>query len=208
MSVVGCDACPQGWVAVELNESRFARAVVQAEFEAVLAAFPRAEAVGVDIPIGLPESGWRPADLEARRFIGRRWPSVFRTPTRALLETPWSPGLGISLQAHGMGRRIFEVERVADGRVREVHPEVSFRELAGAPLAHSKRTWNGQQERLRLLGRAGVRPPPRLEGAGQMPADDLIDAAVVAWSAQRIALGQALSFPARAPARARCVIWR
>ncbi len=207
MSVVGADACPAGWVAVELAGGRFGRAAVNATFSEVLETFPRATVFGVDIPIGLPRAGFRPADLEARRFIGPRWASVFLTPSRALLRRRWSAGLGISLQAHGMRRRIFEVEQLADSRIHEVHPEVSFRELAGRPLAHPKRTWNGQQERLQLLRLAGVRLPVRLDGAGRVPADDLIDAAAVAWSANRIALGQARSLPAGAAAGARGVIF-
>src|SRR5206468_1411244 len=47
-----------------------------------------AQVIGVDIPIGLPESGARPADVAARRFVGPRASSVFTTPQRAVLEAP------------------------------------------------------------------------------------------------------------------------
>jgi hypothetical protein len=58
-----------------------------------------------------------------------------------------------------------------------------------------KRSWNGQQERLALLRATGIELPARLE-AGLAPADDVIDAAAAAWSAHRIARGEAQPLPA------------
>ena len=78
--------------------------------------------------------------------------------------------------------------------MREVHPEVSFALLAGGPLAFAKRTWNGQRERLRLLAVAGIELPDRLD-VGLVRADDVLDAAVAAWSAIRIARGEHVTFP-------------
>jgi hypothetical protein len=37
-----------------------------------------ADAIAVDIPIGLPVRKVRQADIEARHFLGSRWRSVFR----------------------------------------------------------------------------------------------------------------------------------
>jgi predicted RNase H-like nuclease len=84
---------------------------------------------------------------------------------------------------------------VRDARVHEVHPELSFAVLAGEPLAFAKRTWNGQRERIRLLRSAGVKIPDRLD-AGLVAADDVLDAAVTAWSATRIARGEHVTVPA------------
>jgi len=71
-----------------------------------------------------------------------------------------------------------------------------FAELAGAPLDAAKKTWAGQQQRRRLLGREGVLPPDDLGAAGAFAApDDVLDAAAVAWTARRIASGQARSLP-------------
>jgi hypothetical protein len=44
----------------------------------------------------------------------------------------------------------------ADDRVFEVHPEVSFCELAGECVAWSKKSWNGRLLRRRLLADAGI----------------------------------------------------
>jgi predicted RNase H-like nuclease len=75
----------------------------------------------------------------------------------------------------------------------EVHPEVCFWSLAGKrPMAHGKKTKAGTTERLALL-----RPVfPEIERHLQnRPAsvgkDDLLDAAVAAWTALRICRGEA-----------------
>jgi len=84
----------------------------------------------------------------------------------------------------------------ADDRVFEVHPEVSFCELAGECVAWSKKSWNGRLLRRRLLADAGIVLPDDVipEVAGVV-ADDVVDAAVVAWSARRIASGTARTLP-------------
>lgn len=210
MIAVGVDGYPKGWVAVVLEDGRFARAAAFARFEQVLAAFPEAAAIGVDIPIGLPPPYPRPADVEAREFVGPRWQSVFLTPLReafaadgygeATAINKRLTGHGISKQAYMLRPKILEVDQLkADERVVEAHPEVSFRELAGRPLA-SKHTWNGLIERMRLLPL-----PDRV--AIDVPAEDLLDAAAAAWTANRYALGQALPLPSGHAGRVGA-IWR
>ncbi len=80
------------------------------------------------------------------------------------------------------------------GRVIEVHPEASFRELAGAPVESSKKTYNGLMMRMVLLDKAGIRIPQQLE-IGRVNVDDVLDAAVVAWTAHRYAERRARSIP-------------
>jgi predicted RNase H-like nuclease len=76
----------------------------------------------------------------------------------------------------------------------EVHPELSFAALAGAPLPDSKHTPAGLAARRDLLARAGITLPPKVAGAA---ADDLLDAAAVAWSVLRIAAGTAVTLTNR-----------
>jgi predicted RNase H-like nuclease len=76
-----------------------------------------------------------------------------------------------------------------------VHPELVFRALAGEPLPHRKRTWNGQMARRRLLATAGVTLPDELPEAGKVPADDVLDAAAVAWCAYQVAIGSSRHLP-------------
>ena len=83
----------------------------------------------------------------------------------------------------------------ADDRVFEVHPEVSFCGLAGEWLGWSKKSWNGLLLRRRLLADAGIVLPDAIPDLAAAVADDIVDAAVVAWSARRIASGEARALP-------------
>jgi predicted RNase H-like nuclease len=206
--VVGIDGCKAGWVGVVLREGIFSRAVVAANFRDLLTAVPAASVVAVDIPIGLPTTARR-ADIEARRVVGARSASVFPTPPRAVIEAATYEdanrrarallGRGISQQTFALAKKILEVERCradAGTRLYEVHPEVSFSALAGAPLRARKHSWTGQADRRALLVAAGVVLPADLGCAGLVAAaDDVLDAAVAAWSAQRIATGRGRSLP-------------
>jgi predicted RNase H-like nuclease len=198
---LGVDVARGGWIAVALEDGRFADAALERRFPALLERFPDALVIGVDVPIGLPETGERRrADTAAREVVGARRSSVFFTPARAALEaTTYRDARTIapstSAQAWALRTAILDVDRVRDPRVREVHPEVSFAVLAGGPLAFSKRTWNGHRERFRLLRGAGIRIPEHLD-AGLAAADDVLDAAVTAWTATRIARGEHITVPA------------
>lgn len=201
MLTVGVDAARGGWIAVALEDGRFLDAVFERRFPALLERLPDAVVFGVDVPIGLPKPGTRRrADLDARAVVGPRRSSVFFTPSRAALECPTygaarAVAPDTSAQAWALRTAILDVDRVRDSRVHEVHPEVSFATLAGEPVVFSKRTWNGQSERLRLLAGAGIEIPDRLD-AGLVAADDVLDAAVVAWTATRIAHGEHVTLPA------------
>jgi predicted RNase H-like nuclease len=170
--------------------------------------------IAVDIPIGIPETE-RAADVEARRVVGPRASSVFRTPPRAALEASSfaqavakaraATGKGISQQAYALRHRILEVDAFAerDERIVEVHPEVSFAELASAALPHSKRTSEGLVDRRRLLASAGIDVPE----APAVPEADLLDAAVAAWTARRYRRGEARALPEHHEGRIGA-IWR
>ncbi len=201
MLALGADGARGGWIGVALEDGRFAGAVLERRFAGLLERFAEAVVVGVDMPIGLPAPGERRrADGEARSAVGPRRSSVFFTPSRpALAATTYGAARAVdpstSAQSWALRLAILDVDAARDERVREVHPEVSFAELAGGPLAFAKRTWNGHRERLRLLRRAGIVIPDRLD-AGLVPADDVVDAAIVAWSATRIARGEHRTLPA------------
>jgi predicted RNase H-like nuclease len=184
---------PRRLVAIVLDEGRFADSLFAATFAQLLGELPTAAAIGVDIPIGLPRDGVRAADIAARAFVGLRQGSVFPTPPCAALDAATYTEArrllpSLSAQSFALGRKILEVEAALEERVFEVHPEVSFAALAGRHLPYSKRSWNGQTERRRLLASAGIDLPDELS-AGQAAADDVLDAAIAAWSAARWARG-------------------
>ena len=83
------------------------------------------------------------------------------------------------------------------GRIIEVHPEASFCELVGKPLEHSKKSWNGMMQRMRALEAAGISVPTELGEIGGVAVDDVLDAAAVAWTANRYAEHRARSLPPR-----------
>jgi predicted RNase H-like nuclease len=80
--------------------------------------------------------------------------------------------------------------------VYEVHPEVSFVAAnADAHLKWSKTSWNGINLRRRILQRQGIVIPDDLGLTGGAGIADILDAAIAAWSANRIAAGTAQRMP-------------
>jgi predicted RNase H-like nuclease len=210
MRVIGIDGCRKGWFGIVTGgggvEALFAPRVAD-----LVASAGRVAAIAIDIPIGLPDRGVRRADRAARERLGRLASSVFLTPVRAALAAePYREatavamrltGSGISQQAYRLREKIFEVEDWLPGSpapVWEVHPEISFAVANGAPLSCSKHTWAGSQERRLILARRGlVLDGPLLPAGRHAGPDDVLDAAVAAWSARRLAAGTAESLPAR-----------
>ncbi len=194
MTVLGVDGWRGGWVGVRLHQGRFLEAVVGRSLADL-----RSEGdtvVGVDMPLGFATSdGHRPFDLEARRRLGRRASTIFLVPPKEVMAAPTYQdanalakseyGYGISAQAYALRTKIFEAIGLGDDRLVEIHPELVFADLGGSVLADSKKTWIGQQRRLRLLREAGVELPEGPGPAGRVPPDDLIDAAAVAVGALR-----------------------
>jgi predicted RNase H-like nuclease len=219
--VLGVDGVKARWVIVALVGGRFERAFVVDRLADL--AGEEAAAIGVDVPIGLVEAGWREADLDARRLLGNRRSSLFMTPPRAAVRAQTfeaalatcrerTGGVGLSIQAFGLFPKIVEAEaaRAADPRLFEAHPELSFRELGGGVMRYPKRSWNGMDERRRALYAAGIVLDEQLDGAaGLVPPDDLLDAAAVAWTAHRLAAGRSIAVPGepRVPAGTAGRIW-
>lgn len=228
--VLGVDACRGGWVGIALQGERidaYAAGDIAQLVESA-SADGQVAVVAIDIPIGLPDDGPRRADGLAQQALGPLWSSVFVTPVRAALEADTHAdavrinrertGKGVSAQAFGLRRKLFEVEkwvrrtsRPATSQVIEVHPEVSFAQLAGAPLTVRKRTWAGAQRRRELLAAAGVVLADDLGAAGRLAAvDDVLDAAAAAWTARRFTRGEAHSLPdppETLSGGSKCAIW-
>jgi len=213
--VAGVDGYRAGWVAVSLDPSGDVEISTHPTFSEVLSL--RAQVIAIDIPIDPAGVGARAADAAARAFVGgARASAIFPTPPRASLEARTFAeaseiartitGKGISQQAFSLGRKILEVHALADAdeRVIEMHPEVSFCELAGTKVLESKHTPEGLERRRELLAEAGIKLPGAVPG---VPEADLLDAAVGAWTAARYASGEASPFPPSHPDRLGA-IWR
>jgi predicted RNase H-like nuclease len=211
MRTAGVDACRGGWVAVSLDDA--ACPAVAVRVDAFLTALlgpwlhsGSAAIVGIDMPLGLLETGWREADRMARGLLGPRRSSVFAIPPRPVWDESNYPlanqrcreltGQGLSIQAWGLRGKLLEANQYRETcgyPLYEVHPELAFCAMAGEPLAHSKHTAAGRDLRRRLLARAGIDIPAVTPGTVM---GDVIDAAAVAWSARRIATGRAVTIPA------------
>jgi predicted RNase H-like nuclease/predicted enzyme related to lactoylglutathione lyase len=213
LRVAGVDLARGGLAVVVLENDRVVEAFRCETFADAL--LVDAEVVAVDVPIGIPDAGPRAADVAARHFVGARSSSVFATPIRRALEAATYAeargiaieltGKSLSAQSYALGRRILEVDEYAerDERVIEVHPEVSFRELARRPLL-SKHRADGLAERRALLEQAGLEVPA---SAPRIAEPDLLDATIAAWSARRYAVGEAVPLPQGHGARIGA-IWR
>ena len=205
---VGVDAHRKGWIAIVVDLSGFVDAHAFGHFADLAQDLANVDVLAVDIPIGIGDSHPRLADIAARKFVGRRRSSVFLTPPISVLKASDYASarrtareqfdIGVSAQAYALAPKILEVDEVArtDARIIEVHPEVSFTAMAGAEMAFSKTTWNGQKARERLLTENKIRLPDDLAGPGAAKPDDVLDAAAAAWTARRYALNQANCLPA------------
>jgi predicted RNase H-like nuclease len=143
----------------------------------------------------------------ARALVGAQHRGVFEVPRREVVDEPTYAracerllkleGRKLSRQSWALVPKLREVDqRVGPSDpIVEVHPELSFRTLAGAPLRHGKKTWGGIALRRKLLAAAGIRLPEDLHVLASSAPDDVLDAAVAAWSAHRVATGAAQSLP-------------
>lgn len=214
MTAVGVDWGNGGWVAICLPDDGPPWGVFAESLESIDEGVPDAEGFAVDIPIGLPseEQERRAADKAAKEFVGPRHNSVFYTPIRAALEAPTHREAsriskertdnGISQQAYALSDQIFEAavwSQATPADVWEVHPEVSYTALLGAPAESPKKTWAGLRERLDGLRSAGIRLDALGEAGENAGPDDIADAAVAAWSARRLIRGEGFSLPADPP---------
>jgi len=202
MNHIGVDGCKAGWIAVTKDRDGLIYRIFPSAQDLV-AAFPNAERIMIDIPIGLPwmAAPIRPCDRLARQVLESRRSSVFPVPCRAAayaktLEAARAANLnelGRSLpqQSWGICKKIAEIDDLLQREqrlrkiVREVHPEVCFWGLAGgSPMQHNKKTKGGLSERLALLSRFEPDAQHLLiqvlvnEMRKQVAADDVLDALV------------------------------
>ena len=211
MRGLGVDAAGRaGWVGIVVDDHGFASAHVSGSLADLVAAADAGpggpvDAIGIDIPIGLVDGPKRTADVAARAYVGPRRSSVFAAPHPAVIHLDdyaevnrvlRSLGLpATSRQGFGLFARVREAAAsAADPRVVEVFPEASFRAMGESFVPASKKSWNGAADRVARLAAADppIVVPTDLGDAGLVAADDVFDAAAAAWSARRVACGEAV----------------
>ena len=216
-AIAGVDGCKAGWLSIARTSETGAidSAVYPTAADLVEQAY---RLIAIDIPIGLPDSGSRACDELARRMLGRRACCVFPAPIRPLLRCAnqaeasavrrrWE-GKGVSAQAWNIVHKVREVDLLLaanpalQGRVREVHPEISFMTWnQGAALRERKRSAAGKATRAALIasrfGKHAFDEVRVRHGRAQVADDDINDAFAALWTAERIANGTAVVIPAQ-----------
>lgn len=204
----GLDGFAGGWIAATDQDGRLAVELLPS-FE--VARNRSYDSLVIDIPIGLPESGARACDSEARALIGPRRSSVFPAPIRPMLAAhsyEEACRIRTSVEQKSCSKQLFailpKIKEVDDvmtpalqGHIREGHPEVTFCVMnGGVPLESYKGTSEGRELRLTLLRREfgeidGVLAPYIKTAL----ITDAIDAFAMLWSARRVAQQQARILP-------------
>jgi predicted RNase H-like nuclease len=221
--VGGLDGCRSGWVLVTLpstvdtatvsdTSARFDPDSVRVRIVRRLTELGgdldsgRLAAVAIDIPIGLPASGPRAADVEARRLLGPRRNSVFPAPARRVLgartydeacaRSRAACGKAVSRQLFNILPKIEEADSVQSParqhRLVEMCPELSFSFIAGGPMAHPKTAPEGRRERAEVLRSVFGASVVDRHATCPLPGsrlDDVLDAFAGAWTALRVASG-------------------
>jgi predicted RNase H-like nuclease len=199
-----------------VEDSRLVGVRVADDAPSAIKGVPDSCVIAIDIPIGLPQLGRnRGADIEARALVGPYLKSsVFPAPAGEFVAAPTYEAAiaiahqrgcpGVSRQTYALRAAILQVAAVAesDRRVHEVHPEVSFCLAKRDHLETRKASWNGMEERRRILEAQRLIVGHDLGVAGRAGIPDVLDAVACAWSAWRIGHGAALRLPAEGDARA------
>lgn len=194
---IGIDGFRYGWVACCIDETGHQRFDYSSRLEPLIDG-PYVRAM-IDIPIGLPDHGYRQCDVEAQQYVrarvfpGARWGVWAFESYEDANKRYWATGeKGISKQLWGIRDKLQEINEAMtparQARLQETHPELVFMRLAGCVLAN-KKTESGRSQRIDLLRKHGVR---KIEtwlnqryGTG-IGSDDLIDACACALAARDI----------------------
>lgn len=200
VTLAGVDGCRGQWLAAVCDDGSVSWRLVPSFRD--LYDDNALTVIAIDVPIGLPESGARACDIDARRLLGPRRSSVFAAPVRPVLEHTSYPearaalarlgGASMSAQAFGIVPAVRNVDSCVtpddDDRVVETHPEVAFLVMGGAVAP--KRTAKGVAQRMQLLS---SHYPDVLDIVAAAPVaapvDDALDALACLWVARRWAAG-------------------
>lgn len=216
MIFAGIDGCKCGWVAVALD-GEAVRWLVADSFSEAISLLGDDCSIFVDMPIGLPATGSRVADGEARNALPSHLKSsIFNIPVRKAVyaETKAEAksinkklsGKSLSEQSLGLVSKIrdvdvfFQQHAERHQSIFESHPEICFGHLGEGYPSYAKKDLLGGLERLKILEKY----IPSIENVlveirkkyprTKVAADDVLDAAILA-AANRKCMGRPRCFP-------------
>jgi predicted RNase H-like nuclease len=208
---IGIDGCKGGWIVASRAQCSQKTSVYLAS--TILAALSDSDCIiAIDIPIGLCSIGLRACDAAARALLPpSNRASVFSAPARPVLScktyqeanqlSRQLTDKGMSIQAWNICSKINEVDlflqtNSLNGRIHEVHPELSFRAWSKSDFLASKKSPEGKTQRRLLVENyfnLNVLKIRKEIGAKFTAEDDILDALAALWSAERITNNQACS---------------
>jgi predicted RNase H-like nuclease len=220
--VAGVDGCKKGWFLV-FREVEIGT-IQHRRIDSLSEVFRQPEdpiVIAVDIPIGLlahGRKGGRECDKKAREVLRKpRSNSIFSAPVRSALNYFDYPSalranrasslerVGISQQCFALFPKIREADKLVtptvQERIWEVHPELCFFALNQCkPMKYSKkhRGGLGLHERRKLLcqeGFSSVINDATAYPRSEVAENDILDACVSCWTAERIHQGIAKCLP-------------
>lgn len=203
---VGAHYCGDSWLAVAFDAAGYDHAAV---FDGIGDCWLRyqdvAEAVLVDVPVGLSADGDRTCDRLTRDCLGPRASAVVSPPVPGAIR---KRRYGVASRAHErqagsplserafamsdtiavLGDLLTEFPRASDV-VAESNPELCYRVFAGEPLERNRDTAGGYAERLRTLADLDRDAPPAVQSAAEAVAgrdvavSDVLDGMALAYTA-------------------------
>lgn len=200
---VGIDWMKPYWLAVEIRGDEISINKLS-HISDINDRYPNADAVLIDIPIGLPENNeqtkLRP-DSQARGYLeGERKSSVFNVLYRQIVyaettEQAWELNRELNAKMAIVGDALRPMIREVDdfltktpnwqNRLTESHPEVAFQMLnGGGGLQYSKHSQEGIRERIAILREYGIDPISLFAEFVPKQYEDVLDAACLAVSAK------------------------
>lgn len=163
-------------------------------FSLVVDERPTFDAIVINAPIGYPSGvdlGFRTCDREARELLGSRGNVITAVPGRRVFEKPDMSVEGLDAVTQVLMPRYRDVaSEMSPYRQRQVYegqPELSFFQLnGGVPMRFQRFREAGREERSKLLLSKlnGIERVLNTEIEG-VRSHQLIDAAVLVWSARR-----------------------
>ncbi len=202
---IGIDGCHSGWCAAAIKKDDALNFFMHKELSKVLLRYASADLILIDMPLGLKESGKeeRQCDQAARKLLNKRFKSsIFRVPARRVIfedAYPKASALNYVLTGKRLSKQVFHIlpkmrelhEYLSNNEfanLKEAHPELCFKMIAGHDLCCNKKNRSGFLERIEIMKRFDSDIEQKVQTFKSMHTglkkDDILDCAILAISAK------------------------